>query len=101
MADGKAPNVPVAKEILGYFLRNPEAADSLTEIARWRLMQETVRRSVEGTQAALNWLISEGYVREEPRVGTESLFQLNPARRKDAESFLEEGPRDAENPLGR
>lgn len=76
------------KEILSYFLRNPDAADSLTEIARWRLMQETVRYTVESTQDALNWLIAEGYVREETRVGAERIFQLNPTRREDAESFL-------------
>jgi hypothetical protein len=100
VTDGKAPNVPVAKEILSYFLRNPDAADSLTEIARWRLMQEAVRRSVENTQAALNWLISEGYVLEEIRVGTESLFQLNPAKRGEAESFLKEGRRESESFTG-
>ena len=88
--DAKAPSVTAAKEILSYFLRNPEAADTLTEIARWRLMHETVRRSVEATENALNWLIAEGYVREETRVGTQRIFQLNSERREDAESFLEE-----------
>jgi len=83
-------NVPAVEEILSYFLRNPEAADTLTEIARWRLMRETVRRSVETTEKALNWLISEGYVRQETRAGTERIFQLNPARLTDAESFLKE-----------
>ena len=81
--------MPVAKQILSYFLRNPEVGDSLTELARWRLMEETVRLSVENTQAALNWLVAEGYVQQEARVGTESLFRLNPERRKDAESLLE------------
>jgi len=75
-------------QILSYFLRNPEGADSLTELARWRLMEETVRLSVENTQAALNWLVAEGYVQQESRVGTESLFRLNPARQQDAESLL-------------
>lgn len=95
MADGKTPNVPIAKEILSYFLRNPDAADSLKELSRWRLMQETVRRSVENTRDALNWLIAEGYLREETRVGTENLYVLNSARRTDAESFLEERSQSA------
>jgi hypothetical protein len=98
VADGKDPNVPIAKEILGYFLHNPEAADSLKELSRWRLMQETVRRSVENTQEALNWLIAEGYLREETRVGTENLYVLNPARRAEAESFLEERSQSAKPP---
>lgn len=87
-SERKDPSLPVAKIILGYFLRHPDAADSLTEIARWRLMEEVVRHSVETTEAALNWLISEGYLREESRVGTERIFQLIPERREDAETFL-------------
>ncbi len=81
--------MPVAKQILSYFLRNPEQADSLTELARWRLMEERVRLSVENTQAALNWLVAEGYLQQEARVGTESLFRLNPERQKEAESLIE------------
>lgn len=80
----------VAKQILSYFLRNPEGSESLTELARWRLMEERVRLSVENTQAALDWLVAKGYVQQEARVGTESLFRLNPARQRDAESLLKE-----------
>jgi hypothetical protein len=90
VANGKAADVAVAKEILRYLLRNPGAADSLTEIARWRLMQDVVRRSVEETREALSWLTEQGYVHEEARVGTESLFQLNSSRREDAASFVEQ-----------
>jgi hypothetical protein len=97
VADGKPESMPVANQILSYFLRNPEGADSLTELARWRLMEERVRLSVESTQAALNWLVAEGYVQQEARVGTESLFRLNPARRLDAESLIEK-ERKSQNP---
>lgn len=88
VAHDQAPNVPLAKEILTYFLRNPEAADSLRELSRWRLMEETVRHSVENTCEALNWLVAEGYLREETRLGTENLYVFNMARRADAESFV-------------
>jgi len=87
--DNRSLNPPVALEILSYFLHNPEAADSLTEIARWRLMQERVRYSVEATKLAMQWLIEEGFVREEPRLGTERIFLLNPERREEAERLLQ------------
>jgi hypothetical protein len=87
----QATNVAVAKDILRYFLRNPQAVESLTEIARWRLMQEQIRRTVEETQLALAWLIAEGYVQEEVHLGTARLFHLNPTRREDAEMFLQQG----------
>lgn len=78
---------------MSYFLRNPEAADTLTGIARWRLMQENVRRSVETTENALKWLLSEGYVRREAHAGTETIYQLNRDRLEEAESFLKKGSR--------
>jgi hypothetical protein len=87
--------VAVAKDILRYFLRNPEAVESLTGIARWRLMQEQIRRTLEETQLALSWLIDEGYVQEETHLGTGRLFQLNPARRKDAELLVSREAGDA------
>ena len=90
MAKGKAVNVAVAKDILRYFLRNPEAVDSMSEIARWRLMQEMVQRSVEETREALTWLMEKGYLHEETRVGTESLFQLNRAQLEEAAAFVNE-----------
>jgi hypothetical protein len=90
VTDGKAVNVAVAKDILSYFVRNPDTVDSMTEIARWRLTQELVRRSVEETRDALTWLIEQGYLNEESRVGTESLFQLNKARLEDASRFVKE-----------
>jgi hypothetical protein len=93
--DPQTPDEAVAREILSYFLRHPEAADSLTGIARWRLMQETVRHSVEQTSAALSWLIAAGYMREETRVATGQIFQLNPERRAAAEDFLRKGSGDA------
>jgi len=90
-----AANEKVAKDILRYFLRNPGAVDSLKEIARWRLMQEAVRRSVEETQDALEWLTEEGFVSEESRTGAENIYQLNPARRAEAASFVEDNAKDS------
>ena len=97
MANSKASELPVTREILRYFLSHPEAADSLTEIVRWRLTQEAIRRTVEDTQMALNWLLAEGYVHEEVRAGTESIFRLNPAQREEAEAFLQADAQQEQN----
>jgi hypothetical protein len=84
----------VAGEILSYFLRNPEAADNLVGIARWRLLEEAVHRTVAATEGALRWLIAQGYLEEVHVQGTENIFQLNPEKREEAELFLKdlEGP---------
>ena len=94
--ESQNPDEEVAREILRYFLRHPDAADSLAGIARWRLMQESVRHSVEKTGEALRWLIGEGFMREETRVATGQIFHLNPERRKAAEEFLRQGRRSPE-----
>jgi hypothetical protein len=91
--ESHSPDEEVAKEILRYFLRHPEAADDLAGIARWRLMQESVRHSVEKTREALQWLIGEGFMREERRMATGQIFQLNAERRKAAEEYLRQGER--------
>jgi len=100
-SDAKDANMPAAKEILSYFLRHPEAADSLVEIARWRLMQERVRHNVETTLEALQWLLAKGYVIEDRRVGTERIFQLNVKRREEAEGFLQSGTDETKGRAGR
>jgi hypothetical protein len=78
----------VAREILRYFLRYPDTTDSLAGIARWRLMQETVRHSVERTSKAMQWLISEGFMQEETRVASGKIFRLNVGRREEAAEFM-------------
>jgi len=81
----------VSREILSYFLRNPEATDSLMGIARWRLLHEVVHRSVTETELGLQWLVTQGYLREVSVEGSEHLFQLDPAKRDEARRFLKTG----------
>ena len=78
----------IAKEILDYFLRHPEAADTLSGIARWRLLEEAVHRNVASTQSALYWLTTQGFLQEVSMKGTESVFCLNRDKRADAERFV-------------
>jgi len=79
----------VAVQILNYFERNPQAADSLEGIARWRLMQEQIHRTVQETQLALEWLVQRGFVSEERRVSAGVLYKLNPEKKEEILEFLE------------
>ena len=75
-------------------------ADSLLEIARWRLMQETVLESVEATHAALEVLMAEGFVTQEVRLGTERIFHLNAERKAEAEDFLRSAGKEVKSKEG-
>ncbi len=85
-AAGEPP--PKATEILEYFVRNPQAVDDLEDVARWRLLQERISRDIEEVQRALRWLVSQGFVSEESRVGSAPLFRLNQAQAARAERFV-------------
>ena len=82
------PAQQLAKEILSYFLRNPQAADSLKGVARWRLLEERVHRQIEDTDEALGWLVRNGFLVRVSPAFTEAVYQLNQESRPEAERFL-------------
>jgi hypothetical protein len=86
------PQPAVARQILSYFLRNPEAVDSLEGIARWRLLEQTIYNSVAETDRGLKWLVQHDYLTEVAVRGTEHVFQLNPDKHEEAKLFLKASP---------
>jgi hypothetical protein len=75
-------------EILSYFLRNPSAVDSLEGVARWRLLEEAIHRTVTETEGALKWLVEEGYLIEVEESHSRQVFRLNPEKATEAEALL-------------
>jgi hypothetical protein len=78
----------MVSEILDYFIRNPQAVDSLEGVARWRLMDDLIRRKLDETEAALAWLVGQGYLTSFTSPGGTAIFQLNPQRLEEARQFL-------------
>jgi len=90
---------PRAMEVLDHFVRNPQAADTLEGVARWRLLRETVHRSVDETAAALDWLVAEGFLNETSTTHAKAIYSLNPQAIDEAKELLaneqsSENPRD-------
>jgi hypothetical protein len=79
---------PVVTEVLSYFMRNPQAADNLEGIARWRLLNEVIRRKIDETRVALAWLVEHGFLCESESIGADPIFTLNPKRIEEAQEFL-------------
>lgn len=88
---GEGRREHIAKDILSYLLRHPAAADTFDGIARWRILEEIARRSVASTEDAMRWLIAKGFLNEEKIPGGQSIYRLNPGRRKEAESLVRKG----------
>jgi hypothetical protein len=78
----------MARQVLGYFVRNPQAIDNLEGIVHWRLLQERVHSTLQETESALTWLVKEGYLREEANPGGEPLYRLNTTQAESALAFL-------------
>lgn len=89
------PRQELAKEILSYFLRNPQAADSLKGVARWRLLEERVHQQIEDTDEALGWLVRNGFLVKVSPAFTEAVYQLNQENRPEAERFLNKNKKRA------
>jgi hypothetical protein len=77
-----------ALEVLNYFVRNPRAADTLEGVARWRLLEETVRRGLDDTEKALDWLVNEGYLKRISTPYTAPIYELNRDEQVRAKEFL-------------
>jgi hypothetical protein len=80
----------LARDILRYLLRNPEAADTIEGLAHWRLMEQEIYRTTELTRSALEWLVARGFVMEVSLPDARKLFQLNKACSDQAQRFLKE-----------
>jgi hypothetical protein len=78
----------IAEDVLSYFLRNPQAADNLEGIARWRLLSEAIHRTVEQTSQVLEWLVSQGVLLKVTAGSSEPVYCLNRGRQADAEALL-------------
>jgi hypothetical protein len=85
---GAAADPEITKQVLSYFLHNPQAADTLEGIARWRLLEERLQRSLRQTDEAVRWLVEKGYLQEIAPAGSVKLYRLNPEHEDDAAKFL-------------
>jgi hypothetical protein len=96
LAFDQQPDETVVREVLNYFIRNPQAVDSLEGIARWRLLHEVATRKVEETRKALEWLVRQKYLSKTMVAGGDPVFSLNPDNIDKAKAFL-----SASDSLGR
>lgn len=78
-----------ARDVMRYFLRNPQAADNLEGVARWRLAEEHVHHTIQRTWEALEWLVRKGFLVERRSALTGRFFALNKENRREAERFVQ------------
>lgn len=77
----------VAREVMSYF-HSTAAVDTLEGIARWRLAQQRIDHTVDETSAALQLLMTRGFVEEVLTGVGQTLYRLNASRRGEVEALL-------------
>jgi hypothetical protein len=87
----------LAREILAYFLRNPQCADDLHGITRWRLLDQMIHNALHDTRDALDLLVSLGYLNKESITGADPIFRLNAHRQTEALTFVSDKAEDEES----
>jgi hypothetical protein len=85
---GNTPEPQSAREVLEYFLNHPSAADSLEGIARWRLMNQQIDKTVQETSEAIEWLVLHGYLIEAAVSRSGQIYRLNPQKQSAAKRLL-------------
>ena len=76
---------------MSYYLRNPEAKDTLEGVAQWRLREEEIHHAVADVQQALDWLVERGLLVSTISPGSPPIFGLNRQNQHAAEKFLAQG----------
>jgi hypothetical protein len=91
LVDASDRSLPArAREILQHYLENPQTADNLEGIAEWRLLDDFVQRRVADTNAALEWLVKQGFLTKTVGPASPPVYRLNPATIAEAEHLIEE-----------
>ena len=80
----------MVRDVLCYFTRNPQAADTVEGVARWRLVDETIHQNLEQVARAVAWLVSRGLLIEESTSPSTLIVRLNKQQRGQIERFLEQ-----------
>ena len=80
----------VVRDVLRYFTRNPQAADTVEGVARWRLVDEVIHSNLEQVARAVAWLVSQDLLVQETTSPSTVVVRLNRQQLARIELFLEQ-----------
>lgn len=88
--DPEDDDLKVARDVLRYFVRNPEAADTIEGVARWRLLDEKIHSNLLEVTRAMTWLAAQGLLVEDRLPSTRTAFRLNKQAMQKIQGLLQE-----------
>jgi len=78
----------IARAILRYLERNPDAKDTLEGIAQWWILRDWTERRVAEVERAVSLLVSKDFVVPCPREAQSPFYQLNRQKEEEIQGFL-------------
>ena len=81
-------HLETAREILRYFIRHPDAKDTLEGIARWWFGNNRFEKNTSEVAESLHLLMARGFVIERHGQAIRPYYQMNPAKRADIAEFV-------------
>ena len=71
---------PVVREILAYFISNPNANDTVEGLVEWRLLEQRIRHSVTEAELVLTELVARKLILARPGADGRIHYRVNPAK---------------------
>ncbi len=82
----------VARAILDYLSKNPEAQDTAAGIAEWWLPEEKVKTRIATIREALAELVAEGFILRHRGKDSQVHYRINLQRLSEIEAVLRQRP---------
>jgi hypothetical protein len=81
----------LARDLLKLYLTNPTLVETTEGLARWRLADQLLDKTIRETEQALEWLVSRGFLRQISGRRGRTVFMMNPDRRDEAQHWIGRG----------
>jgi hypothetical protein len=79
----------IARDILSYLTRHPEAQDTVAGIVEWWLLEEHIKRRSQNVKEALAELVASGLIVEIVGKDSQTRYRINRERVRDIRSLLD------------
>jgi hypothetical protein len=80
----------IARDILRYLEKHPEAKDTLEGIVQWWLSRERVERRLTKVERAVSFLLFQDLILETRRIGLPPYYRLNHEKEKEIVEILKD-----------
>jgi hypothetical protein len=85
----------IGLEILAYFLKNPDAKDTLRGIVDWWLLETYIRKQYALVKKALSELVNQELIIEVQNTSAQPLYQINKEKIQEIQERLKDRPQSS------